>query len=111
MRISARQNYDKLLDEFQPDAVEIENRSVPGGVRWTLYAVIGLIIACVAWSCWAEVDQIVVAQGKLITTVPPVLIDTKLASPIRDDQGSIRRSRRCRAANWRRSIPLSPMPM
>jgi hemolysin D len=79
----ARQNYDKVLVEFQPDAVEIENRSVPGGVRWTLYAVIGLICACVAWSFWAQVDQIVVAQGKLITTVPAVLIDTKLASPIR----------------------------
>ncbi len=79
-----RQNYEKLLVEFQPDAVEIENRSVPGGIRLTLYAVIGLIIACVAWSYWAQVDQIVVAQGKLITTVPPVLIDTKLASPIRE---------------------------
>ena len=79
----ARQNYDKVLVEFQPDAVEIENRSVPGGVRWTLYTVIGLICACVAWSFWARVDQIVVAQGKLITTVPAVLIDTKLASPIR----------------------------
>ena len=80
----ARQNYDKVLVEFQPDAVEIENRSVPGGVRWTLYGVIGLICSCVAWSCWAQVDQIVVAQGKLITTVPPVLIDTKLSSPIRE---------------------------
>ena len=79
----ARQNYEKVLVEFQPDAVEIENRPVPGGVRLTLYAVIGLICACVAWACWARVDQIVVAQGKLITTVPPVLIDTKLASPIR----------------------------
>jgi hemolysin D len=79
----ARQNYDRILNEFQPDAVEIERQPVPGGVRWTLYAVIALLIAAVTWSCWAEVDQIVVAQGKLVTTVPPILIDTKLASPIR----------------------------
>ncbi len=79
----ARQDYDRVLTEFQPDAVEIEKQRVPGGARWTLYAAIGLICATVAWACWAQVDEIVVAQGKLITTVPPVLIDTNLASPIR----------------------------
>ena len=86
-RLDAKQSRvrrkDKVLVEFQPDAVEIETRSIPGGARWTLYTVIALICASVAWSCWAEVDQIIVAQGKIITTVPPILIDTKLATPIR----------------------------
>ena len=70
----ARQNKDKLLVEFQPDAVELEHRSVPGGARWTLYTVIALIIGFVAWSYWAEVDRIVVANGKLITTETPVVL-------------------------------------
>ena len=60
---------DRTLVEFQPDAVEIEQRSVPGGARWTLYTVIGLLISTVVWSCWAQVDKIVTAPGKLITKV------------------------------------------
>ncbi|MFK7768563.1 MAG: hypothetical protein AB8B55_15175, partial [Mariniblastus sp.] len=70
------------MNEFQPDAVEIEKQSVPGGARWTLYTVTALICAFVGWACWAEVDKIVTAQGKLITTEPAVVIDTKLQSPI-----------------------------
>jgi hemolysin D len=78
-----RQKNDAILNEFQPDAVEIERQSVPGGARWTLYCVIALICATITWSYWAQVDQVVVGEGKLITSVSPVLIDTKLPSPIR----------------------------
>ena len=78
-----RQNKDNVLAEFQPDAVEIETRSVPGGARWTLYTVFALILSAVAWSCWAQVDKIVTAQGKLITVNPPVVIDTSVSAAIR----------------------------
>ncbi len=81
--VRQRTNHDRLLTEFQPDAVEIETRSVPGGARWTLYVVVSLLISAIAWSCWAEVDKIVTAQGKLITVDPPVVIDTSVAAQIR----------------------------
>ncbi len=81
--IRKRESNSKLLVEFQPDAVEIEKRSVPGGARWTLYAVVGLLICSVCWACWAEVDRIVTAQGKLITTMAPVVIQTVNTAPIR----------------------------
>ena len=81
--IRKRESNSKLLVEFQPDAVEIEKRSVPGGARWTLYAVVALLICSVSWACWAEVDRIVTAQGKLITTVSPVVIQTVNTAPIR----------------------------
>ena len=71
------------LVEFQPDAIEIEKRSIPGRARWTLYTVIALIVAVVAWSIWAKVDRIVVAQGQLITTVQPVTIQAASQAPIR----------------------------
>ena len=80
--IRQRKNNDAVLIEFQPDAVEIEKQSVPGGARWTLYTVAGLICAFVVWANWAEVDQIVTAQGSLIPTETTVVIDTKLTSPI-----------------------------
>ena len=41
------------------------------------------MIAVVAWSSWAEVDRIVTAQGKLITTQPDVIIQTAVTTPIR----------------------------
>ena len=81
--IRRRESNNALLNEFQPDAVEIEHRSVPGGARWTLYTVVALMIAVVAWSSWAEVDRIVTAQGKLITTQPDVIIQTVATAPIR----------------------------
>lgn len=77
-----RSNNDALLNEFQPDAVEIEKRSVPGGVRFTLYTVAALITSFIIWACWAKVDKIVTATGQLITTEQAVVIDTKLSTPI-----------------------------
>ena len=80
--IRQRSNQDRLVTEFQPDAVEIETRSVPFGAPMTLYTVIALLLTTVGWACWAEVDKIVTAQGKLITVDPPVVIDTTVAAQI-----------------------------
>lgn len=74
---------DRLLTEFQPDAVEIEQSRIPGGFRWTLYTVISLIAAAIGWACWAEVDKIVTSPGKLMTTDKPVIIQTPTTAPIR----------------------------
>ena len=80
--VRQRSNHDRLVTEFQPDAVEIETRSVPFGAPMTLYTVIALLLTTVGWACWAEVDKIVTAQGKLITVDPPVVIDTTVAAQI-----------------------------
>ena len=77
-----KSNHDRLIDEFQPDAVELERQAVPGGARWTLYTVVALIASTIAWAYWAEVDRIVTAQGKLVSVQAPILIDSKLATPI-----------------------------
>ena len=71
------------LIEFQPDVVEIERRSVPGGARWTLYAVIAFIVTAVAWACWAKVDRIVVASGSLTTQESAIVIQPAATAPIR----------------------------
>ncbi len=73
---------DRLVMEFQPDAVEMEHRKVAGGLRWTLYTAIALIIAAVVWATWAKVDRIVVAEGKLISTLM-IVIQPPTTSPIR----------------------------
>lgn len=78
-----KQKIDRTLIEFQPDHVEIEERSVPGGARWTLYTVIALMIGAVLWASWAEVDQIVQCQGKLRTVGEPILINAPSSAPIK----------------------------
>ncbi len=60
--------------EYQPDAVEIEERPVPGKIRWVLYLILGSLIAVVVGAIVFKVDRIVVAQGELITTVPTIIV-------------------------------------
>ena len=81
--IRKRSNHNRTLIEFQPDAVELEKQAVPGGARWTLYTVVALLISVVAWSCWAEVDRIVVANGKLVTVSNPFIVQSIQTAPIR----------------------------
>jgi hemolysin D len=68
--------------KFQPDAIEIERRSVAGGFRMTLYVVVLLIVALVVWASWAKVDRIVTAHGKLTITSHPVVIQPGATMPI-----------------------------
>ncbi|TKB23232.1 HlyD family type I secretion periplasmic adaptor subunit [Desulfopila sp. IMCC35006] len=68
---------------YQPDAVEIEERSVPGRVRWVLYVILGSLAAVVVGAVVFKVDRIVVAQGKLITTAPTIVIQSLHTAVIR----------------------------
>ncbi len=83
-KLRRERSVPKSLIEFQPDAVEIEKRSLPGGARWTLYTVIALITAAIVWACWAKVDRIVVSQGRLITHESPINIQAVASSVIRE---------------------------
>lgn len=73
---------NRLVMEFQPDAVEMEHRKVAGGLRWTLYVVILLLIGAVAWAWWARVDRVVSAEGRLIST-KTFIVNAPQTGPIR----------------------------
>lgn len=74
----------KAVSEFQPDAVEVEERSPPRLARITLYCVVALVAAAVTWASLSYVDVIVTAPGKLITTRPNVVVQPLETSIIRD---------------------------
>jgi len=78
----AAQKAERAVIQFQPDAVELEHQPVPLGARWTLYAVIGFLLAFVAWAWWAQVDQIVTAQGKLLASQPPIEVRSSQMAPL-----------------------------
>lgn len=69
--------------EYQPDAVEIEERPVPGKIRWVLYVILGSLIATVVGAIVFKVDRIVVAEGELITTTPTLVIQPLSTAVIR----------------------------
>ena len=62
------------LLEFQPDIVGIEQRPAPRAAQLTLFTVVGLIAAAVTWASFAQIDRIVVAEGRLITTSSKIVV-------------------------------------
>jgi HlyD family secretion protein len=69
--------------EYQTDAIEIETRKPPALARITLYAVVLFIGAAIYWASVSDIDEIVVAPGKLITTEPTLVVQPLETSVIR----------------------------
>ena len=74
----------QIISEFQPNAVEIEERNPPRMTRITLYLVGVLIAAAVIWASLSTVDEIVTAQGKLIAIHPNLVVQPLETSVIRE---------------------------
>lgn len=69
--------------EYQPDAVEIEETPVPGKIRWVLYLIMLSLIVTVVGAIVFKVDRIVVADGRLITTMPTIVVQPLSTSVVR----------------------------
>ncbi|RZN33426.1 HlyD family type I secretion periplasmic adaptor subunit [Bradyrhizobium sp. Leo121] len=73
-----------MVTEFQSDAIEVEHRSPPRIARVTLYCVLALILTAIGWAAGSQVDMIVTAQGKLVTTRPNIVVQPLETSVIRE---------------------------
>lgn len=69
--------------EFQSDAIELETKPPPRIARLTLYGVTALIASAITWASLSYVDEIVTAQGKLVTTQPTIIVQPLETSIIR----------------------------
>jgi hemolysin D len=69
-RRSARQR----VIEFLPDVVGLEERPAPFAARALLLAIVALVVAAVVWASMVEVDRVVTARGRLVSTGRHVLI-------------------------------------
>lgn len=65
---------DRFVVEFLPDGQAIEQSPLPRLARSVLYVLTLLIIFAIGWAAWAEVDRVVTATGKLVTTAPTVVV-------------------------------------
>lgn len=59
--------------DYLPDGAAIEHAPLPWLARSTLYVLAGLLVALVLWAGFAQVDRIVTAGGRLVTTAPMVV--------------------------------------
>ena len=82
MKANKDKNLDDIL-EYQPDAVEVEDKPVPGKVRWVLYLILLSLVLAVGGAVVFKVDRIVVAQGRLITTMPTIVVQPLTTSIVR----------------------------
>lgn len=73
MKKKTHENTADLL-EYQPDAVEIEERPIPVKARWVLYVLLVTFVCGVIGAVVFKVDRIVVTEGSLITTAPTIVV-------------------------------------
>ena len=73
-----------LLDEFDSDIEQINNKQVPDPVRYTVYAFGFLIFFLIFWGSISEVDTSVSANGKITTIVPNVEVQSNYKSVVKE---------------------------
>lgn len=83
VQIAAPKATREIISEFQPDAIEIEEKAPPRVARLTLYTITALIAAAIAWASFASIDEVVVARGKLVTTKPTMVVQPLETSIVR----------------------------
>lgn len=74
---------DRVLIEFQPDAIEIEEQPVPHAAKAILYTILGLVLVGTVWASLATVDRIVVANGKVTTSAAKIVLQPLATATIR----------------------------
>jgi HlyD family secretion protein len=69
--------------EFLPDADEIERRPLPPYARITVHALAAMLVCFLAWASFAEIDEVVKAQGRLATPLSNIVVQPIETSIIR----------------------------
>jgi hemolysin D len=60
--------------EFLPDADEIERRPLPGYARITVHGLSAMLVCFLVWAHFAEIDEVVKAQGRLATPSSNIVV-------------------------------------
>jgi len=69
---------------FLSDAEEIEHRALPRYARATLYLLVALILFVFAWATFSQIDRIVTARGKLVSTGSTIVSQPVSTSVVRE---------------------------
>lgn len=83
MNTPQREAARTITAEFQPDAVVLEQRQPPWLTRVTLYVLLAFIAIAIAWASLSRIDVIVTAQGRVVTSAQPVVVQALETSVLR----------------------------
>ncbi len=64
----------KTVIEYLPDADEIERSPVPPFAQITMHVLLAAFASFAVWACVSQLDQVVVAQGRLVNPSPNVVV-------------------------------------
>jgi hemolysin D len=73
-KIWRKDKKDQTDTGFRDDFTETDEFALPGWARSTLYVLTTFFIIIVAWACIANIDKIVKAQGKFVTTGQEIIL-------------------------------------
>jgi hemolysin D len=71
-----------VAQTFKSDAIAIEEAPVPITIHAALYVVLTLLVVAILWSIFGSLDRIVVAQGKISTRTPMIVMQPYTTSRI-----------------------------
>lgn len=83
---------DAKAIDFLPDADEIERRPYPRFAQMTVHTLVAALVVFLIWASLSEVDLVVVAQGKLVTPLPNIVVqpmDTAIIQSINVRVGQV----------------------
>ncbi|WP_300157976.1 HlyD family type I secretion periplasmic adaptor subunit [Solidesulfovibrio sp.] len=60
--------------EFQPDADELELTPLPPAARLTLHSILCLFGILLIWACFAQIDKVIPAGGKIVSSGKNIVV-------------------------------------
>lgn len=67
-------NKSKTVVEYLPDADEIERSPTPRFAQFTLQLLVVAVVVFLVWASFSQLEQVVVAQGRLVNPLPNVVV-------------------------------------
>jgi HlyD family secretion protein len=80
---SPQRAVETTVIEFLPDADEILRRPLPVTARITLHLLLVTLMSFIVWASLSEIDVIVSARGRLVTSLPNIVVQPLETSIIR----------------------------
>ncbi|MBL8378978.1 MAG: HlyD family type I secretion periplasmic adaptor subunit [Burkholderiales bacterium] len=75
---------EAIFAGFRSAAAAIEERPPPFIARAVLFALLAFIVALIVWASLAQVDQIVIAQGRIVTSAQTIVIQPLETAVVRE---------------------------
>jgi hemolysin D len=73
---------NSIVHQFKADATAIEEAPTPVSANAVLYVIVALLVLAILWTVFGTLDRIVVAQGKIATRTPMIVMQPFTTSRI-----------------------------